>query len=293
MGVIVSIIVVIGGMLLYEFYDTRKWQLITSKVRNDIVFKNKNKEYGAYALRRDYDSNMLFILAGVILSTGFAFGAYRMINSSGKIVAVPKIDVDTTITVDLKEKEDLKLPDLPEIKKDEPVTRESVANNIPVIVDFSTNDSVPTQDMMVNQNVSTVTRQGDGELDPFQIIDGNGDGPNVVTEIDSSETDKIIVGLSEEARFKEGSVQGWIARKVVYPQAELEIGNQGKVVLEFVIEKDGSVSNLRVAESASKDFDDEAKRVGRLMPNWIPGKLNGKAVRSRVRIPINFKLEER
>jgi len=82
----------------------------------------------------------------------------------------------------------------------------------------------------------------------------------------------------------------WIGKNVVYPQTSIEMNQQGRVFLSFVVEKDGSISNVRVERGISRDLDREAKRVIQKMPKWIPAESARKTVRCRVRLPINFQL---
>ncbi len=86
------------------------------------------------------------------------------------------------------------------------------------------------------------------------------------------------------------AMMNWIGQNVVYPQTSLEMNEQGRVFLDFVVERDGSISNIKVVRGVSPDLDREAKRVIGRMPNWIPGKVSGRAVRTRCRMPINFQL---
>ena len=82
----------------------------------------------------------------------------------------------------------------------------------------------------------------------------------------------------------------WINDNVKYPQTSIEMNEQGRVFLSFVVEKDGSITNVKVERGISIDLDREAKRVVRKMPKWIPGESSGRAVRARCRLPINFQL---
>ena len=82
----------------------------------------------------------------------------------------------------------------------------------------------------------------------------------------------------------------FINQNVIYPQTSIEMNEQGRVFLAFVVEKDGSITNIRVERGVSIDLDREAKRVVSLMPNWTPAESGGKFVRCRARLPISFKL---
>lgn len=83
----------------------------------------------------------------------------------------------------------------------------------------------------------------------------------------------------------------FIANNVQYPQSAIQNMEQGKVYVQLVIEKDGSVTNVEVMRGVSEAIDREALRVVNKMPNWKPGEVNGKKVRVRQIIPISFRLD--
>jgi protein TonB len=99
--------------------------------------------------------------------------------------------------------------------------------------------------------------------------------------------------LQDEPEFPGGD-QGlfdYIGNNVVYPEISKRIGSQGKVYIGFVVEKDGSVSNVQVLRGIDEDCDAEAVRVVREMPKWKPGRQLGKAVRVSYQLPIVFTLK--
>ncbi|WP_084607821.1 energy transducer TonB [Prevotella dentasini] len=83
----------------------------------------------------------------------------------------------------------------------------------------------------------------------------------------------------------------YLSSHTVYPKAELKAGNSGRVILSFVVNKDGSITDIEVVRSASKGLDEEAVRVVRSMPLWEPGRNEGQPVRVRFMLPVTFKLE--
>ncbi|GAB5416476.1 MAG: hypothetical protein Crog4KO_09370 [Crocinitomicaceae bacterium] len=95
-----------------------------------------------------------------------------------------------------------------------------------------------------------------------------------------------------EALFPGGqeALQRFIVNNVVYPETSIDMDEQGKVYLSFVVEKDGKISQVKVERGVSKDLDREAKRIVRAMPNWEAGEVKGKKVRTRCRLPIVFTL---
>lgn len=104
--------------------------------------------------------------------------------------------------------------------------------------------------------------------------------------------EEIIDFPDVEAQFPGGAaeLQRWIASNVQYPQTAIEMNEQGKVYLSFVVEPDGKISQIQVERGVSKDLDKEAKRLVRSMPKWIPGEAGGRKARTRCRLPINFTL---
>jgi protein TonB len=82
----------------------------------------------------------------------------------------------------------------------------------------------------------------------------------------------------------------WLTRNLKYPTAAEERKLQGKVIAEFIVNKDGSVTDVNIVKSLNSDCDHEALRVLRMMPRWMPGIQDDKPCRTKVRIPIVFKL---
>ena len=76
-----------------------------------------------------------------------------------------------------------------------------------------------------------------------------------------------------------------------YPVAAQEAGKQGRVILQFVITKEGKVADIKIMRSVSPEIDEEAVRVVKAMPTWTPGKQDGQAVNVRYTLPVTFKLQ--
>jgi protein TonB len=103
---------------------------------------------------------------------------------------------------------------------------------------------------------------------------------------------EVIEFPDVEASFPGGAaaLQRWIVENIQYPQTSIEMNEQGRVYLSFVVEPDGSITNIAVERGVSTDLDREAKRVVRSMPRWNAGEAKGKKARTRCRLPINFTL---
>jgi protein TonB len=117
-----------------------------------------------------------------------------------------------------------------------------------------------------------------GDLNPGGTVDIKPEVFDIV-DIDA----EYIGGYIEMMKF--------IQTNLVYPQDAIEMGDQGKVYLNFVVEPDGSITNVTVERGVCASIDREAERIIRSMPKWRPGEMNYGKVRSRVRIPINFLLK--
>lgn len=103
----------------------------------------------------------------------------------------------------------------------------------------------------------------------------------------------IVDFPDKEASFPGGSAAmiKFINEHVKYPEMSQELGDQGRVFVEFVINKDGTIEQVKVLRGISKELDAEAKRVVRSMPKWTPAEAGGERVRARARIPITFILQ--
>ena len=106
-------------------------------------------------------------------------------------------------------------------------------------------------------------------------------------------TEEAIMEFPEiEAQFSGGTaaMQEWIATNVQYPQEAITMNEQGRVYLSFIIEPNGEITNIVVERGVSESLDEEAIRLIKSMPNWIPAEVKGKKVRAKCRLPINFTL---
>lgn len=119
--------------------------------------------------------------------------------------------------------------------------------------------------------------------------------PETSNNSDNSAIDmsgKIYDAIEQDAQFPGGSnvLNKWLCNNLRYPKIPKKNGVQGCVIVQFVVETDGSISNPTVVRGVDKDLDEEALRIVRKMPRWQPHKSNGVAVRSRYVLPISFKL---
>lgn len=108
-----------------------------------------------------------------------------------------------------------------------------------------------------------------------------------------SDEEEIYQFVEEMPSFPGGDLQKWLQKQARYPMSALENGISGKVYVQFVIEKDGSVTQVQVIRSVDRDLDNEALRVVKSMPKWKPGRQQDKAVRVKYTVPVNFQMQNR
>jgi TonB family protein len=159
---------------------------------------------------------------------------------------------------------------------------------------------VDTVDVVVAPTILPIPAPGpmppDPDPDPWPASYPMPPPPRLIPEpiiIESARKGDIIDFPDVEANFpgSDSAMFEFIQNTLVYPEVGKEMGDQGRVYLSFIIEKDGSLTNVKIMRGVSKSLDREAKRVVRKMPNWTPAKFRGAVVRSRMRLPIAFKLE--
>jgi protein TonB len=286
MEVIIAIIVLVAGITLYDYFSARTWQQVTSDVRNDIVFDGRNREYGAYILRTEYDKRLMLIMFSLLAVIGLSYGTYIVIKNLPE-EKLPPPPVDTSqFTVQAPPVEEDVPPPPPE--EPPPPMEKTVAFTPPIVVDIPVEDQIPIQEDMEDTKASTETNETDNVSFEFQP-----ETPQV-KEVEEKEPE-IYTYVDEDPEFPGGyaSMMAFIQKNFNYPQVAIENNIQGKCYVKFVVKGDGSVSGVQVERGIAgcPECDKEAVRVVRMMPGWKPGKVNGKSVSTLYRLPINFALE--
>ncbi|MNK09760.1 Gram-negative bacterial tonB protein [compost metagenome] len=281
-----SIMLIIIAFSLYDYFSSRSWQMVTSRERNETVFENRNKEYGAYKIRRDYDKRILLVFLGVTVGIG---GLWAASNLFRPIEQRKNVTVSTENITELFNDHDDEIVEIPEPEKAEaaaPSMQEIVAFREFVASDTETDLTINLVDD--NTNVGLKDQTGDPEADPFdptKIITKIG---KVGDGIDKEPDNTIHTVLDEEARFPGGMDA---LRKFIADNIDLtSIEGSSKISLKFVVDTDGNISTVIVTRNTGdcNSCEKAAIKVVKSMPKWTPGKVNGEAVRSYYRLPINI-----
>lgn len=264
----------------------------------DIVFQGRNKVYGAYQLRRGTSKrnivSMIFV-AAVAAVAYLGLAAYNSYQEAQK--AKFEAEMEASLLEAKKEAKVEKKTETPKVEQVQKVekVKSSIAFTPPVIKKDS---EVRLDEEMKTQDELKETKTAIGAFDVKGNDEAGGTVLKAVEEIAApeppkheEEQNKIFEVVEQQPQFPGGSVNGWLADHIKYPVVAAENGISGRVVVQFVVERDGSVSQVRVVRGVDPSLDKEAQRVISSMPKWIPGKQNGQAVRSRFTVPVTFRLQ--
>lgn len=264
----------------------------------DLVFQGRNKVYGAYQLRRGTSKrnivSMIFV-AAVAAVAYLGLAAYNSYQEAQK--AKFEAEMEASLLDAKKEAKVEKKTETPKVEQVQKVekVKSSIAFTPPVIKKDS---EVKPEEEMKTQDELKETKTAIGAFDVKGNDEAGGTVLKAVEDIaapeppkQEEEQNKIFEVVEQQPQFPGGSVNGWLADHIKYPVVAAENGIQGRVVVQFVVERDGSVSQVRVVRGVDPSLDKEAQRVISSMPKWIPGKQNGQSVRSRFTVPVTFRLQ--
>ncbi len=263
---------------------------------DDIVFEYRNKSYGGYLLRKLYPGNMtkanlvatiLFLLA-VSLPLIARFVKDRLpeeefVSAEVTLAEPPPLDPNAP-------------PPPPPTVAEPPPKRPTIAFVAPVVKkDEEVVEEVapPDVDELKNIDISTKTQEGDENGVPEGLDEGEPAAPPPVVEEKVDKPEEIFKVVEQKPEFPDGeaAMLKFIYSNISYPPIARENGVDGTVYISFVVEKDGSVTDVKIVRDIGGGCGDEAVRVVKKFPKWNPGKQRGRPVRVLFNLPVKFKLE--
>lgn len=277
---------------------------------NDIIFEHRNKQYGAYAIRNQYETAMrkatvsavaLFLLLICVPLLAAKFGT----NEEEHLIKTTfcPMSFDLTIKTPPKALPKPLAPLPPQAPK-----QATFKYVVPVIVKDNTpiekEDllTVPPDNAIAGAKTQTGTETGpiNGTEEP------NGDNTNIVAELPPIVEEKpkptaaavdtttyTVVMIEQQPTFPDGDAAlfKYLHDNIEYPAIARESGIDGTVYVQFTIAKDGSITGTKVLRGIGGGCNEEAMRVINAMPNWKPGRQQGNAVKVRYTLPIKFRLQ--
>jgi periplasmic protein TonB len=266
----------------------------------DLVFANRNKNYGAYDLRSKSSRIMtraLFVSGSLFVLLCFSPLIYSKLFPKEIIVETPPTEVKLDNVIHQMKPKTPEPEKKIEPAKAEPVKVKTIAIPSQVVVVNKTElPPPPTVDDIKLAVISTTTQ--DGLVAPAAVVTENkgkgiGDGSGTAKEGTGTADDKeIYLGADEYPEFT-GGAKAWskyMERNLRYPYQAQEESIQGKVFVSFVVERDGSVTDVKVLRGLGFGCDEEAIKVIKKSPLWKPGKNKGVPVRVRYNMAINFQI---
>ena len=262
------------------------WTSVLAPGRNNLVFENKNKIYGAYDLRNKYNRTVTIALIITAASFIFAVSLPMIIDWIKQQQDELVVPIDNTI-VDLTAPPPIDEAEPPPPPPPPPPVMETVKFTPPVVTDEEVVDEPPPLQTEETPQISTETHEGTGD----EVIVIPDEGTGVVAPV----KEEIFTIVEQMPSFPGGdaAMMKWIKDKIEsigYPQMEKEAGISGTCYVTFVIDKEGNVTDSKLLRGVSggPGYDKVALTVVKAMPKWAAGKQNGRAVSVQYNLPIKF-----
>lgn len=268
----------------------------------DLIFEGKNKNFGAYELRaksaRRHNFAMLSVVGVIIIAFLVSLGISELQRAEESITAEAEqemVTVDTAAEEEVEEEVEEERFEEPEVEE---VLPEEVLNTVKVtelaIVDDSEvtkDDEIKTREELTQTETAFGAKNFDEGTDDVTVV-REIKNEVVVEEKKKPEPEKIFTAVEEQPSFPGGTaaMYKFLSENIHYPEMAAQNNIQGRVTVQFVVEKDGSIGEVKVVRGKDPDLDKEAVRVVKSMPKFTPGKMNGQAVRVWYTLPVNFKL---
>jgi protein TonB len=254
----------------------------------DILFEGRNKEYGAYALRKGYNGRLgrALLVTGAVVVVLFCFG---FVSGKGKVVK--ELVIVDTIQLSQAAEHILPPPPPPPVHVQQVATVKDVT--IRIVPDNEKTDPIPENAAIEGAKIGTVTVEGpvsDDVVAPPAVGTGTG---GVVEKPKDVEEEKTFIPIEKEAEYP-GGVQAWLRylnRNMRAPEGALGEVGQSRVVVQFVVDKDGNVSDVVAISGPDNGMREEAVRVIKKSGKWVPALQNGRYVRTVKVQPVIFLIE--
>ena len=280
---------------------------LTSREWRDLIFDGKNKEFGAYVLRKNSESRhtlaSIFVLIGlgvvaILIYVWTLYSDYKA--EQAAIEAKQKAEMMSQAQLAQMEEAEPEEEEIEEQKFEQPeieVPQEVLATvqvtQIAIVDAEEVKNEIMDQEAQQEDNTARgiVTQEGQDDADKFQAVI---EQVQVVEPTPEPKVEQVFTAVEQMPEFPGGqqALMKFLSSNIRYPQMALANDIQGRVVVKFVVEKDGSVSDVQVVRGVDKDLDKEAVRVVKSMPKWQPGKNNGQAVRCYFNLPVTFKIQQ-
>ena len=278
---------------------------LSSREWCDLVFEGKNKDFGAYVIRTEstkrHNKAVLWSIIGTIIFGLLAFG-YVKASQYIEERRIAEWGEQIDVIVDMSQEAEDPEPEQKRLEQEKPEVLQDVLNSIKVTeLQIVEDNEVNREDEILSQDEIEQTNKAFGQTN---VDNGQDDRTQFQTAVDEVVVEKkeekpkevkeeIHTLVEQMPQFPGGdaALMKYLSSHINYPPMAAENNVQGKVILQFVVEKDGRVGEVKIARSVDKDLDKEAIRVVKSLPKFTPGRQNGYPVRVWYTLPVNFKLQ--
>ncbi|MBC7554258.1 MAG: energy transducer TonB [Taibaiella sp.] len=254
----------------------------------DIIYENRNKFYGGYELRRNYVRRMkkagLFMMLTVSSTVLLSFISLRK-DATNRSILPATPTVLTTI--------DMKKAVTPEVLPPRPSTPPPppAPTKIFTVPKITNEEIKPEQQMsevhdLKNTAVGTSDAKGDSMATDMSSAPKGPTGPAITIA-----ATPVIPTFIEQMPLFDGDLNAYLSANLEYPEMARNAGVEGRVAVTFIVNEDGSISDVAITRGIGAGCNEEALRVIQKMPRWKPGKNNGKPAKVYYTQPISFRLQ--
>ena len=260
---------------------------ITPQRWEDVVFEHRNKDYGAYLIRRIYSKHVILAVIITILFCGLVLAYPTIVEWIKGQTETEEAPLRTVRYTDLAAPPPIQPNTPPPPKLDIPPPVKTIIKFLPPKVtekEVIEEEEMPTIEEIKQNETGSENVEGTGEVvfdEPVEEV------------VDAGKGEEQIFTVVEQMPEYEGGYEAmmrFISKNMKYPATARRMGIEGSVFVSFVVDTEGKISEVQTIKGISADCDKEAVRVIEKMPPWKPGKQNGKPVKVRFVLPIKFKL---
>lgn len=291
---------------------------LTSLEWTNLIFEGKNKDFGAYQLRRKSDRRhnlaVIYTLLGLVIVALLIWGlsVYNDWKLAREMAERDALAKQEQIQAQMAEQEqpEEEQPEEQKFEPEVPVIEEEVLQTVK-----QTQIAIVKEEEVKNKVMTVEEQNESNDARGVETVKGSDDADHakqVETQMQTAHPEPAPVvkieepkkeepkpseafrAVEQQAQFPGGqaALSKWLSNNLRYPERAQQNDIQGRVIVEFIVNLDGSIQNVKVIKGVDKDLDNEAIRVVKKMPKWQPGKNNGVAVRSYFTLPVNFKLQK-
>ena len=278
---------------------------LSSREWCDLVFEGKNKDFGAYVIRTEspkrHNKAVLWTIIGAIIFGLLAFGFVKA-NQYLEERRLAAQGEQEEVLIDMSQEAEEPEPENERVEPEKPILKEEVLQSVKVtelaIVEdekVKKEDEIKTQDELKETETAfgqkdnkegTEDRNVTKTLKDEVVVEKPVEKPKEVKE-------EVFRSVEQMPQFPggEAALMKYLQSHINYPPMAAENNVQGRVVVQFVVDKTGKVGEVKVVRSVDKDLDKEAVRVCKSLPKFTPGRQNGQAVSVWYTLPVTFKLQ--